>query len=51
MVAPIIKPGFYKWDFLILKTSLILKTMVFVNKIDNAVKIVAYLCLLLLLED
>lgn len=47
MVAPIIKPGFSELDFLILKTGLIPKTIVFVDKIDNAMKIAAYLCLLL----
>ena len=45
------KPGSCKLDFLVPKTGLILKIMVFVNKIDDAVKIIAYLCLLLLPED
>lgn len=48
MVAPIIKPRFNKLDFLIFKTSLIPKIMVFVNKINNIMKITAYFCLLLL---
>lgn len=51
IVAPIIKLRFSELDFLISKTGLILKTMVFVNKINNTMKITAYLCLLLLLKE
>ncbi len=47
MVAPITKPRYCELDFLVPKTGLILKTMVFVNKIDDVVKIAAYLYLLL----
>lgn len=38
-------------NFLIFKTSLIPKMIIFINKIDDVVKIAIYLCLLLLLED
>lgn len=51
MVVPIIKPEFSKLDFLIYQTSLIAKIMVFVNKMDNEIKIAIYLCLLLLSKD
>ncbi len=51
MVVPITKPDYYELDFLVPKTSLILKTMVFINKIENAMKITVYLCLLLPPED
>ena len=51
LVVPITKLGFYKLDFLDLKTGLILKTMVFVNKINDAIKNAACLYLLLPLED
>ncbi len=51
MVTPITKPGYCELDFLVPKTGLIPKTIIFVNKIDNAVKIVAYFRLLLPLED
>lgn len=51
MVISITKSGYCDLDFLIPKTGLILKIMVFVNKIDNVVKIIIYLCLLLLSED
>lgn len=51
MVAPITKFGYHELDFLVHKTGLILKTMVFENKIDNIVKIAAYLHLLLPPED
>ena len=47
----IIKPGYCKLDFLVPKTGLISKTIVFINKIDNTVKIAAYLYILLLPED
>lgn len=51
IVTPTIKPGFCELNFLVPKTGLILKTMVFVNKIDNIVQIATYLYLLLSLED
>lgn len=51
IVIPIIKLGFNKLDFLIYKTGLIQKTMVFVNKINNTMIMTAYLCLLLLLKE
>lgn len=51
IVAPIIKLRFSELDFLISKTGLILKIMVFINKINNAMKITTYLCLLLLLKE
>ncbi len=51
MVTLITKPSFCELDFLVPKTSLILKTIVFVNKIDNIVKIIIYFRLLLLPDD
>lgn len=51
LVVPITKPGYCELDFLIPKTGLIPKIMVFINKIDNAVKIAIYFYLLLLSED
>lgn len=51
MIVLITKLSYYELDFLVPKTGLILKTMIFVNKINNAVKIATYFCLLLPLED
>lgn len=51
MVNTITKPGFEDLDFLILKARLIPKTMVFVDKIDNAIALAAHLRSLLLLEQ
>lgn len=51
MVVSITKPDYHELDFLVLKIGLISKTIVFVNNIDNVVKIVTYLCLLLLPKD
>lgn len=46
--------NYYAWllwvDFLVPKSDLILKIIVFVNKIYNIVKIATYICLLLLQE-
>lgn len=39
MIALIIKPGYDKLDFLIFKTVLISKIMIFMNKIDDTAKI------------
>lgn len=51
MLTNIIKPGFHDLKYLISKTSLISKTMVFVNKIDNRMAIAAYFYYLLLLKN
>lgn len=51
MITLIIKSVFCKLDFLVFKTSLIIKIIVFLNKIDNIVKITTYFSLLLLSED
>lgn len=50
-MAPITKSDYCELNFLVLKTSLIPKTIVFMNKIDNIVKIVAYFYLLLSTEN
>lgn len=42
MVNIITKPGFEDLDFLILKARLISKTMVFVDKINNVIALVAH---------
>lgn len=49
-MVSIIKPKFSKLNFLNFKTGLILKTIVFINKINNILKIAAYYCLLLFLK-
>lgn len=51
MIAPITNPGYCELDFLVSKTGLIQKIMIFVNKIDNVVKIAAYLYMLLPIEN
>ena len=51
MVTNIAKPGFHDLRFLVPEASLIPKTMLFVDKIDNAIAIAAYLCNLLPPED
>ena len=51
MVNTITKPGFEDLDFLISKTGFISKTIVFVDKIDDAIALAAHLWSLLLLEQ
>lgn len=50
-MAPIIKAKFSELDFFIFKISLILKIIVFINKIDNIMKIATYFYLLLLSKN
>lgn len=47
MVTNIIKQGFYHLKYLISKADFILKTIMFVNKIENAIAIAAHFCYLL----
>lgn len=51
MVTLITKPSYCELDLLVPKTRLIQKIIVFVNKIDNTVKIATYFCLLLSLKN
>ncbi len=51
IVAPITQSSYRELDFLVSKIGLIPKIIVFVNKIDDAVKIAVYHRLLLLPED
>ena len=51
MVTNITNPGFHNLRFLVSEAGLIPKTMLFVDKMDNAMAIAAYFRNLLLLED